>query len=379
MDTVRTNTVIVGGGPAGLAVGACLQRQGLSAIILEQADQVGATWRRHYDRLHLHSDKAHSTLPFVDFPADVPRYPSRAQTVDYLQDYAERFELRMRFGQEVVSARPADGLWEARTRNTCYLAENLVIATGQARVPRVPSWPGQETFPGTVCHSSEYRNGRAFAGREVLVVGFGNSGGEIAIDLHEHGARPSIAVRSPVNVIPRELFGLPILTHAVLLSKLPARLADAVTTPVLRLLYGDLTELGLRRPPYGPLEQIERTGRIPLLDTGTIALIKEGAVRVCSGLDRFDGSVVHFSDGTHAAFDAVVLATGYRPQVDAFLKDAGLALDKGGAPVHSGREVRPGLYFCGFYVSPTGMLREAALEAKAIARSIARSIARKPG
>ena len=98
------DTIIIGAGPAGLAVAACLKRAAVPALILEQSDKVGATWHRHYDRLHLHTDKAHSALPFVPFPRDYPRYPSRLQVIAYLEAYARAFQLEIRFGQEVVAA-----------------------------------------------------------------------------------------------------------------------------------------------------------------------------------------------------------------------------------------------------------------------------------
>jgi cation diffusion facilitator CzcD-associated flavoprotein CzcO len=186
------NTLIVGAGPAGLAVGACLKQAGVQPILLEQSDKVGSAWRRHYDRLHLHTDKKNSELPLAPFPKDYPRYPSRNQLIDYLESYAKKFELDIRFNQQVTAARREDNHWVVQTQNARYQASNLVIAAGNAREPSLPEWKGQNLFKGKVIHSSEYKNGKQFSGQNVLVVGFGNSGGEIAIDLWEHGARPSI-------------------------------------------------------------------------------------------------------------------------------------------------------------------------------------------
>jgi indole-3-pyruvate monooxygenase len=372
-DAVQRHTIVVGAGPAGLAVGACLTRAGVPCLILEQADQVGAAWRRHYDRLHLHTAKAFSALPFMPFPKAYPRYPSRLQVVAYLEAYARQFQLEIRFGQRVVAARHTGAHWEIQTQDTLYQASNLVIAAGYNREPYVPEWPGQAAFRGTLVHSSQYHNGEPFKGRKVLVVGFGNSGGEIAIDLWEHGAQPSMAVRGPVNVIPRELFGIPILAIGIIQSKLPSRLADAMNGPLLQTVVGDLTRYGLQRPPYGPLAQIRRDKRIPLIDVGTIRLIKRGQIVVYPGIERFTDEDVVFTDGRQAPFDAVILATGYRPRVNAFLEDAAATVDEQGLPLSSGRATAlPGLYFCGYYVSPNGMLREIALEAQRISAAIAR-------
>src|SRR4029079_1978876 len=140
-----------------------------------------------------------------------------------------------------------------QTQDATYAGANLVVATGANREPFSPAWPGLAAFRGRVVHSSQYQNGESFKNQAVLVVGFGNSGGEIAIDLWEHGARPTLAVRGPVNVIPRELFGIPVLAISIVLRKLPLRLADALNAPILRATVGDLTPYGLRRLPRGPM------------------------------------------------------------------------------------------------------------------------------
>ncbi len=364
---------MIGAGPAGLAVGACLRQAGVPFAILEQQKEVGSAWRSHYDRLHLHTDKAHSELPFAPYPKDYPKYPSRLQFVRYLEAYAERFRLTPQFGQAVTSLTWSDGHWETQTQVARYRSTNVVVATGNTRDPKVPSWPGQESFPGLVLHSSRYRNGEPYRGQRVLIVGCGNSGGEIAIDLCDHGAHPSIAVRSPVNVIPRELFGLPILSVAVVASMLPVSMADALTAPVLRLMYGDLTELGFRKLPYGPLAQIKRDSQIPLIDIGAIDLVKAGRVCVREGVERFVGNEVRFRDGKQEPYDTVILATGYRPRVDDFLRGVDALLDEDGTPIRSGVEAARGLFFCGFHVPATGVLHGIAREAKRIAADISRT------
>ena len=203
-------------------------------------------------------------------------------------------------------------------------------------------------------------------------MGFGNSGGEIAIDLWEHGAKPGIAVRNAVNVIPRELFGIPILSIGIVQNIMPAWMADAMNAPILRAVIGDITKYGLRKLQYGPATQIQNDKHIPLIDVGTINLIKQGHIAVFSGVEEFTENSVKFTDGKEAQFDAVILATGYRPRVNAFLNETKVC-DENGAPVSSGREASvPGLYFCGYYVSPTGMLREIAIEAKQISAAIAK-------
>lgn len=368
----ETDIVIIGASAAGLAVAACLKQAGLSEFtILEKTNCIGAAWRNHYDRLHLHTAKRHSALPGLPLPKQFPKYPARDQVVAYLENYAAQFSLQPAFGQEVRAVEPQNGRWQIQTHDRHYLAQKVVFATGYNRVPNKPSWPGMDRFGGAILHSADYKNGRPFAGQNVLVVGFGNSGGEIAIDLHEHGAKPSIAVRSAVNVIPRDLFGIPILSVGIVLGKFSSGTSDKLSAPLLRLVIGDLTRYGLRKLPYGPVTQIRRHGRIPLLDVGTVALIKKGAITVRPGVQRFLAGGVEFEDGKQAQFDAVVCATGYRPDLRPFLHNADGALDASGNPVCSGSEAPvAGLYFCGYYVSPNGMLREIGLEAERISQDL---------
>ncbi len=203
------------------------------------------------------------------------------------------------------------------------------------------------------------------------MVGFGNSGGEIAVDLYEQGARPSIAVRSPVNIVARDTLGISSVSWNLVLSRLPGNLGDWVAAPLVRASVGDLTRYGVRKSRIGPIEQIKALEQIPLIDVGTVKLIKQGHLSVYPAIERFTRTSVIFIDGREVAFDAVVLATGYRPDLHEFIPDAAEAMDQGGPPAAGGRALpRPGLYVCGFNVSRTGMLREIGIEARRIAALI---------
>ena len=242
----RVNTVIVGGGPAGIATAAGLSRRGLDAIILERGGAVALAWRNHYDSLHLHTNKGASGLPGRPMPGNYPRYPSRDQVVDYLEEYAVSEGVRLRLNSEVANCHRTSGLWETvTTTGEITESDNVVIATGLSQIPNMPRYPKQELYEGEIVHSSDYRNGRPYFGRYVLVVGFGNSGGEIALDLMEHGAHAFISVRNPGVVVPRDVAGIPALTIASWLSVFPPKVGDWLSKPLIRIMVGDLSKVGI--------------------------------------------------------------------------------------------------------------------------------------
>ena len=149
----NADAVIVGAGPAGLATAASLQMQGLRAVILDKAEEVGSVWRRHYDRLHLHTYRGHSGLPGLPMSRAFGRYPSRAQVVEYLELYASRFKLAPVFGCNVDAIRRAGPLWRIEAGPRVFATPVVVVATGFADFPYSPTWPGMESFKGTVLHS----------------------------------------------------------------------------------------------------------------------------------------------------------------------------------------------------------------------------------
>jgi cation diffusion facilitator CzcD-associated flavoprotein CzcO len=369
------DAVVIGAGPAGLATAQQLRAAGLKPIIFDRADTVGAVWRRHYDRLHLHTPRSLSGLPGAPMPAAYGRYPSRAQFVEYLESYAQKFDLKPEFGVDVRTVRRAGDAWRVEAGKRFVDATIAVIATGWADFPNFPQWPGMETFAGPVLHSSVYRDAAPFSGQRVLVVGFGNSGAEIALDLCESGAAATLAVRSPIRVLPRDLFGLPILGFSVAQRFLPARVADAINAPIIRLAIGPLEPLGFKVAAKGPLRMIEEDGRVPVLDIGALAKIRAGKIAVRGGVARFGPRSVTFEDGRSEPFDAVVLATGFKPDLRGLLPDAKGVLDALGRPLVSDRATaEPGLYFVGAIASPTGQLRQIAIGAARVAAVAARRL-----
>ena len=204
------------------------------------------------------------------------------------------------------------------------------------------------------------------------MVGFGKSACEQALDLVEHGAEVHLGVRSPVNVLPRDIFGMvPVLPLGILMRRLPPGIADALAWPMVRSTVGDLTKLGLKKLPYGPNTQIAHDHRVPLLDVGTMDQIKQRRIMVHGDLDRFTENGIVFSNGSPATSDAVILATGYRASIGDFLVGWEAVCDRAGTPAVSGAlTALDGLYFCGMHVSPAGMLGEIGIEATRIGRYI---------
>jgi cation diffusion facilitator CzcD-associated flavoprotein CzcO len=345
--------------------------------VVTRDDSVAAAWRRHYDRLHLHTVKRHSALPGMPWPASAPRYPSRQQVVDYLDHYARTHQVQPRLGVEVQRLRRGPDRFEVQTSAGELQPRYVVVATGYNGVPKTPSFPGVDSFSGPCLHSRDYRNAAPFKGRRTLVVGCGNSGAEIALDLAEQGVDVSLVVRGPVHVVPRDLYGRPSQATSVLLAPLPARVRDAIVGPVLRWAVGDLSAWGIQRPAVGPNQMIEEQGRIPMLDIGTIAMVKAGRIQVRPAVQQVSGERVRFADGREENYGGLVLATGYDTGLARFIEGFEAIADGRGRPHRFGEETAiPGLFFVGFRNPTTGALREIALEAPRVAAALAQALVR---
>lgn len=364
--------LIVGAGPAGLATAACLKRRGVEALVLEAGPALAHAWRHHDERLRLHTVKRGSGLPGLRFDRSVPRYPARADVVAYLEAYAARFGITPHTGEVVRRVAARDGAFAVETARASYRARAVVVAAGTNRVANSARLPEQEAFTGTVLHSGQYRTGVPFAGQRVLVVGAGNSGAEIALDLTEHGAHPTLAVRSPVNVVPREFLGLPTQVASIALRRAPVGLADGIGRLASRIAFGDLTRHGLPRPAEGPISAVEKRRRIPIIDVGTVAAIKRGAIAIKPGVARLTATGAVFADGSAADFDVVILATGFQPALAEFVAIPE-ALDQAGYPRDWRGDAFPNLFFVGYEIPASGQLREIARQARVVAAAIAGS------
>lgn len=376
---MNVDVLVVGAGPAGLAVAASLQRRGITPVVVDRGSAVGDSWRARYDRLHLHTPRVQSGLPGLRIPRSAGRWVSRDDYAAYLADYARHHGIVPRFGTEVRRLdRQADG-WRATTADGVLDARQVVLASGYNGPPVLPAWPGADSFGGEVLHTSAYRSPAPFRDRAVLVVGAGNTGTEIAVDLAEGGARSvHLAVRTPPNVIPRTLGPLPTTLLGISLDPFPARLTDPLNRLMQRVFVGDLTRYGFPAPRQGLVAQVRATGKSPTIDVGFIAALRAGAVTPVPALVRFDGDEAVLADGSRLRPDVVLAATGYRTGLEPLVGHLGV-LDEAGRPrVHGGRTdpAAPGLRFVGLANPVKGLLFAIRLDARSAAAAIGRELAR---
>ncbi|MFI0261208.1 flavin-containing monooxygenase [Streptomyces sp. NPDC017056] len=366
---------VVGGGPGGLATAAALGAYGVRAVILEKADAVGASWRGHYDRLRLHTTRRLSGLPGLAIPRAYGRWVARDDVVRYLEEYAEHHRLEVATGVEVRRIdRTADGGWVLHANGGRELAaRTVVIATGYNHTPHLPAWPGRDSYPGQLLHAGDYRNPGPYAGKDVLVVGTGNTGAEIAVDLAEGGAaRVRLAVRTAPHIVRRSTAGWPSQATGILVRRLPPRAVDRAAHVLRRLSVPDLSAYGLPMPDTGLYSRVLE-GAIPVQDVGLIDAVRRGAVRPVAAVASFDGGIVRLADGDAIEPDVVIAATGYRRGLDALVGHLDLIDTRGRPRVHGPRTVpyAPGLHFTGYTNPISGMFRELARDARRIARTIA--------
>ncbi|RLM59130.1 hypothetical protein C2845_PM18G11650 [Panicum miliaceum] len=322
----QTVVLIVGAGPAGLTTVACLTQLSIPYVIVEREDCSTSLWRnRAYDRLKLHLAKEFCELPHMSYPTDAPTYIPKDQFVKYLDNYIERFNIRPKY-QTAIESCSYDKVrkcWFGMARDmrtsvvVRYMAKFLVVASGENSAANIPMIPGLHEFAGEAIHSSRYKSG-TYSGKNVLVVGCGNSGMEIAYDLASHGANTSIVVRSPVHVMTKEIIRL----GMTLVQHIPINIVDDLLVRMSDFVFGDLSRHGIVKPKLGPLLLKAKTSRSAVIDVGTVGLIKDGAIKVLGNISKIKGNTVEFEGGKENAFDAIVFATGYKSTANTWLKGA---------------------------------------------------------
>jgi cation diffusion facilitator CzcD-associated flavoprotein CzcO len=350
-------------------------------VILERSDRVGASWAQRYDHLRLHTTPGTSKLPGLPVPRQAGPWVSRDDYVRYLERYVAHHRLDIRVStavQRIERSEPGTGArWLVHTPDGPVPTGAVVVATGRCHTPNIPDLPGRSTFTGTLLHSARYRSPVPYRGRDVLVVGAGNSGTEIASVLAGAGAgRVRIAVRTPPNILPRSSARW----HAAgrLTEVLPLAWRDRTSLLTQRLAVPDLTSRGLPRPRTGLYTRNAREGVNPVLDHGFVEAVRSGRVEPVAAVQAFDGPEVVLTDGTRLRPDTVIAATGYRPNLHDLVGSLGV-LDEAGQPLAVGAQTHPAaprLYFAGYTNPLTGVLRQAGIEARAIAHAFRRERSR---
>lgn len=346
--------LIIGAGPAGLAVARALSERGLDYAHVERHTGVGGVWdidapgTPMYESAHFISSRTVSGFSGFPMPDDYPDYPSHRQILGYLRAFADHHGLtgRIRFGVEVTSLAPEASGWRVGFADgTTADHSAVIVCTGSQWTPLAPSVDG---FTGEVRHSVTYRSAEEFAGRRVLIVGGGNSACDIACDAARTAAHASISMRRGYWFIPKHVFGVPSDIVGGAGSFLPKRLERALLQPLLRLLVGDLTRLGLQKPDHKLFETH------PVLNDQLLHHLRHGDVTPRVGVRGADGETVIFTDGTSAPFDLILLATGYQHAVP-------FAQDLFGDPQHPDdlylnafSRRHPGLYAVGFTETNSG-------------------------
>lgn len=367
--------IVAGAGQAGLAAAAKLKMCGFEVAVLERGEAVGMRWRGRYEGLRLNTMSRFSSLPGYRIPRRMGRYLRREDFIGYLEEYAARQQLPVRFGVELERVDRADGRWQLQTSTEPLLARYVVIATGYDAVPQTPDWPGRDGFDGELLHAADFRAAAPYSGRNVLIVGAGNSGIDIAGHLLRAGARVTVSMRTPPNLFPRDWGPIPIQPLGILGERGPAKVADTVGFLLQRAIFGDLTPHGIPRPPEGYESRFRRTLVGAAVDDGFVAGLKAGRARVVAPIERFDDCEVVLVDGTRLTPDTVICATGYARGLEGTVGHLGV-LRPDGLPIrYKAAPEDPGaarLYFAGFWGSNGGQIRWSPIHARRIARAAVR-------
>lgn len=368
--------IIIGAGPGGLSVAWTLKEAGLRPVVLDREKAACSTWNGYYPSLRMNSWRRLSHLPGRRLSAEYGPWPMRNDFINYMKRYAEALDADIRFGTEVYRVdREADS-WVVRTSIGDLPARHVVVATGLHRKSWMPDWPGMNEFQGEILHARSYTVPDPFVGKDVLVVGCGPSGIDIAVEVARAGAsRVRMSIRhTPV------LFKLSpttsILSQAIKHGHLPHWLVNRVSLLMHRWTWGDLSQYGLASPTEGTMAGTVRIGHsYGAIDRGLVPALREGIVSVVPGVVGFDGKRVLLDGSPSITPDVVIAATGQRPDMEGLLGHLDVLHQPGGRPiVHGGRTAphAPRLYFQGYRLPP-GQIPDMAVDARAIARRIVRT------
>lgn len=364
--------MVIGAGPAGLAAAWAIRQAGIDPLVLERASAVAASWRSRHDQLRLNTHRMFSHQPGARIARRCGPFPARDDYVAYLERYAAG--MRIRLGTAAIRIDRRGTGWDLDLGGDRISAAHVVVATGPDSEPVTPDWPGMDSFSGRIIHSAQFRRTSEVAGRDVLVVGPGNSG----VDLLNHLVRSDagklwLSARSGMNIAPQRLAGVPLHPVSLAARRLPTRAQDVILRGIQRLAFGDLARYGYPRSDLGAFSKIAAEGVTVAVDDGFVRGLKAGRVTMKPRVDRLEETSVRFADGSACAPDVIICATGYRPALSSLVGHL-VTLDEHGMPPFTGPVALPrhsGLWFFGLDRSIYGHMHIHRRQARLLARLIA--------
>jgi putative flavoprotein involved in K+ transport len=367
------DAVVVGAGPAGLAVARELDHQhGIKALVLDRAAAPAISWRTRYDNFRLNTTGSLSHLPGQRIPLNAGRWPTKEDMVRYFDHYVARQNIALTLGCAVHRVDRAGGVWNVDTSSGEIRTQAIILATGNYSAPTIPAWPGRSRFNGEIIHSGDFTNAWPYRGRDVLVVGAGNSAADIAVQLVNDGARRIwLAVRTPPHLVRRAIGPFPSDIFLELSSRVPARMVDPLIARMNRMMWGDLSTYGFQRPPLGLKATVESRGRIPTLADELIDVVRLGRVEVVGAVMALESDSVILVDGRSLAPQVIIAATGFRTDLDGVVGHLGVLDERGNPRGGFASHVGDGMFAIGYGIPPNGPLRAIRLNATPLAREVA--------
>ncbi|MFB6723968.1 flavin-containing monooxygenase [Kribbella sp. NPDC056345] len=301
---------VIGAGYVGNGLAGALKRAGIAYDQLEATGRIGGNWSHGvYDSTHLISSKQSTQYVEHPMPPEYPTFPSAAQMLAYLESYVERFGLadHIEFNTEATSVRPVDSTGMAGWHVELSTGEvrryrAVAVANGHYWERNLPSYPGE--FTGRQLHSKDYKRPDDFGpGGRVLVVGAGNSASDIAVEAAATFGTSELSIRRGYWFIPKAIFGIPASDLDRVWMPMPVQ--RFAFKQLLRLSYGDYRRYGLPRPDH------KLFTKDVTINSSLMYALQHGKVRPRPEIERFDGSTVHFTDGSHGDYDTIVWATGF--------------------------------------------------------------------
>lgn len=367
------DAVVIGAGPAGLAVARQLgHRHGVTALVLDRAAAPANSWRTRYDDFRLNTTGFLSHLPGQRIPLSAGRWPTKEDMVRYFDRYVVQQKIPLMLGCEVHSVDRCGGVWQLDTSSGEVLSRTIILATGNYDAPAAPCWPGLDCFQGELVHSGKFVNAWPYRGRDVLVVGAGNSAADIAVQLANDGAgRIWLAVRTPPHLVRRAIGGFPSDIFLELSARIPARVVDPLIARATRLMWGDLSPYGFQRPTVGLKATVETRGRIPTLADGLIDAVRARRVEVVGAVTRLESGSVILADGTSVTPEVIIAATGFETNLRGLVGHLGVLDEHGNPRGGFACHVGEGMFAIGYGIPPNGPLRAIRLAATPLAAKVA--------